>query len=128
MDLASDAAAIKRTVAQNVYQRNIFNWVTGGDSWFTMLVKTADELLNRPGPSTRMIDFKPTVEESFMMGGLPGRMVGFSADVDGRETDGLLYSFAHHNQWQYTLIGAVGAPPRQCFLEISWIQSHLSFK
>ena len=126
--LDEDVAAIERTVTQNVYERNVFNWVSGGPSWFARLVDTADDILNEPGPAKRLIDFKPAGEASASIGRLPARQIGFSANVDGRESDGLMYVFAHQYQWQYAFIALVGEPPRQCAAELGWIQSHLSFE
>ena len=105
----------------------MFDWVTAGPSWFARLVDAADEMLNEPGPAKRIIDFKPTGEASAGIGRLPARQIGFLANVDGRESDALVYAFAHQYQWRYTFIGVVGEPPRQCAAELGWIQSHLSF-
>jgi len=126
--LDDDVAAIRRTVTQNVYKRNLFDWVSGGPSWFARLVDAADDILNQPGPATRVIDFTPAGEASASIGRLPARQIGFSANVDGRESDALVYTFAHQYQWQYAYIGLVGEPRRQCAAELGWIQSHLSFE
>jgi hypothetical protein len=126
--LDEDVAAIKRTVAQNIYHRNVFLWVSGGPSWFAQLVDAADDILNDPGPATRIIDFKPVAEAAASIGRLAARTIGFSANVDARESDALVYAFVHQYQWQYTVITVVGEPPRQCAAELDWIQSRLSLE
>jgi len=123
-----DVAAIKRTVAQSVYERNVFDWVSGGPSWFARLVDTADDILNEPGPAKRVIDFTPAGEASASIGRLPARQIGFLANVDGRESDALVFAFAHQYQWQYAFIALVSERPRQCAAELGWVQSHLSFE
>jgi hypothetical protein len=122
-----DVASIKHTVSQNVYERHILDWVSSGPAWFGLLVNTADEILNQPGPAKRTIDFKQTNDSVVHLGTLPARMVGFSANVDGRESDFVFFAFARQYQQQLAMIAGVGEPPRQCLVEVMWIQSRLSF-
>jgi len=129
MNLDEDAATLKRTVDQNVYERNVFNWfTTSRESRFSLLVNTADEMLNQPGPSRRTIAFTRATESTVLMGHLPARHVAFSVNLNGRETAVLSYVVAHKNQWQYARIGVLGEPPRLCTLELVWIDGHLSFE
>lgn len=129
MNVDEGAWAVKRAVAQNVYKRNVFNWFTSTrEDRFKQLVNTADEMLNRPSAARRTIGFTPVADAATPLGTQPARGVGFAANLNGRETDALLYVLAHKGRWQYTLIAAIGEPPRLCAAEISWIQERLSLE
>jgi len=74
MNLDEDAAALKQTVGQNNYERSILNFFTiGRGERFQQFVNTADEMLNRPGPSTRPIAFTRTSESTVSIGHQPAR-------------------------------------------------------
>jgi hypothetical protein len=129
MNLDEDAAALKQTIAQNSYERNLFKWfTTSRDARFQQFVNTADEMLNRPGPATRMIGFTRTSESAVSLGHQPARLMVFAATLNGRETDVLTYAVSHQWQWQYALIGLIDEPPRACTLELGWIEGRLSFE
>ena len=129
MNVDEDAASLKRAVAQNVYERNVFNWVTSSrEDRFKQLVNAADEMLNRPAAARRMIGFTPVADSATPLGDQRARGIGFTADLNGRESDALVYVIAHKGRWQYTLIAAIGEPPRLCSAEITWIQEHLSLE
>jgi hypothetical protein len=129
MNLDEDAATLRQTVDQNVYERNIFNWVTNGyEDRFKLLVNAADEILNQPGPSRRMIAFTRAKEQSAQLSRQPARQLLLTTNSNGREKGVLSYIVAHKNQWQYALIEIVGEPPRLCGLEIAWIRVQLSFE
>jgi len=128
MDLDEDARTIKRTVAQNVYERNVFDWfhVFSGER-FGLLVDAADEMLRSPEAAKRTMSFRLVTDAATRIGGQPARALAFAANLNGRERAGLSYVVAHKDRWQYVLIGTVGEPPRLCTTEITWIQEHLSF-
>jgi hypothetical protein len=129
MNVDEDAASVKRAVAQNVYERNVFNWFTSTrEDRFKQLVNSADEMLNRPSATRRTIDFTPVADAATTLGGQPARGVGFAANLNGRETDALVCVLTHKGRWQYTLIAAIGEPPRLCSAEITWIQEHVSLE